>query len=103
MMRPLLERETFGGSRFVLRARAYRQRTESGAPDYCRFPSAQSGRVGPYHLRMAGLASAQRKAEEPGVRGVVAEVARAQLPAKFAGVAGHQATRRSSLSGRPAE
>src|ERR1039457_5023411 len=40
---PLLESGTFGRDRFVLRARAHRQRTESGAPDHRRFSSTQSG------------------------------------------------------------
>src|SRR5260370_32299670 len=41
-----LESGTFGRDRFVLRARAHRQRTASGAPDHRRFSSTQSGRVG---------------------------------------------------------
>src|ERR1035438_4211917 len=95
MTPPLLESGTFGKDRFVLRARAHRQRTESGAPDHCRFSSTQSGRVGLYHLRVDGMAPAQRETEKPRVRGVAAKVA-APGSSCSAGVASHQATRCSS-------
>src|ERR1039457_4947409 len=93
----------FGEDRFVLRACADRQRTESGSPDHCRFPLPQSGRVSSHHLRVVGVAPAEWEAEEPRVRGVVAEMAGAQQPAAFAGVASHQATGRTSLSLRQPE
>ena len=40
----------FGEDRFVLRACADRQRTESGSPDHCRFPLPQSGRVSSHQV-----------------------------------------------------
>ena len=95
---PRLESETFGRDRFVLRACAYRQRTESGAPDHCRLSSTQSGRIGVYHLRVDGMAPAQRETEESRVRGVAAEVAAADA-SRSARVARHQTTRRSSPPG----
>src|ERR1700733_10360309 len=98
MTPPLLESGTFGRDRFVLRARAHRQRTESGAPDHYRFSSTQSGRVGLYHLRVDGMAPAQRETERTRVRGVAAEVA-APGSSRSARVARHQTTRRSSPPG----
>src|ERR1035441_2880815 len=95
----ILESETFGRDRFVLRARAHRRRTESGETDHCRFSATQSGGVGLYHLRVIGMASAEREIEKSRVRGVAAEGVAAAGSSRFAGVARHQTTRSSSPPG----
>src|SRR5260370_18334570 len=65
-----LESGTFGRDRFVLRARAHRQRTESVAPDHRRFSSTQSGRVGLYDLRALRMAAPDPTAQKPCLRAV---------------------------------
>jgi len=60
--------------RFVLRACAYRQRTESGSPDHCRFPRLSQAELAHTICELLEWRRPEWEAEEPRVRRVVAEM-----------------------------